>query len=186
MPVPPHRGPQTVFLPTRQQPGTAGPGRVRHRSSRLRIAAFLLAFFPITALAGDWPQVLGPHRNGVAVDETPPDHLPAVPEVVWSAAAGQGYSGPVVVGSRVILFHRQGAVERVQAFDRDSGNTLWQQDFAAHYRGGIDPDTGPRCVPVVANDVIVVYGAGGDVHARATGGRSPVVEQGCDGRFRRQ
>src|SRR5262249_12254140 len=40
-------------------------------------------------------------------------------------------------------------------------------DFAASYRGGIDPDIGPRCVPLLAEGTAYVFGAAGDLHAVA-------------------
>ena len=121
--------------------------------------------------AGDWPQILGPTRNGVAIGETAPDRLAASPKILWHATAGQGYAGPAIVGSTVILFHRLGEAERVQAIDSKTGQTRWQRDFDANYRGGIDADTGPRCVPLIAptpdnaRKIVLAYGAGGVLHA---------------------
>src|SRR5947208_1001968 len=60
------------------------------------------------ARAGDWPQFLGPTRDGVAApDERVADHLPAGgPPVAWSKHVGQGFSGPVVAAGRLVVFHR--------------------------------------------------------------------------------
>lgn len=118
-------------------------------------------------LAGDWPQILGPQRDGVAAGEKLPQSWPAAgPAVVWRTPLGEGYAGPAVVGSRVVVFHRVAEGERLEAFDRDSGKSLWRQDFPATYRGGYDPngDTGPRCVPTIAGDVVLAYGAAGELH----------------------
>jgi outer membrane protein assembly factor BamB len=117
------------------------------------------------ARAGDWPQILGPNRNGVAVDEAAPDQLPAALRVVWEIPIGQGYAGPAVVGSHVVVFHRMGDLERVQSVDRATGQTRWQHDFDANYRGGVDPDTGPRCVPLISQQIVLAYGAGGVLRA---------------------
>ena len=62
------------------------------------------------------------------------------PDVVWENKVGQGYAGPAVVGDRVILFDRVGDVERVQALSTTDGQQLWLTEFAATYRGGMNPD----------------------------------------------
>ena len=116
------------------------------------------------ANAGDWPQILGPHRSGV-VDEKLPDHFPqGGPQQVWSVPLGQGYAGPIVQGDKVIAFHRLEDVERLECFSVSTGRSLWKADFPATYRGGVDADVGPRCVPIISQGGVFVYGAGGDCH----------------------
>ena len=44
------------------------------------------------------------------------------PRVVWRKTVGQGFSGPVVVQGRVILFHRIGNEEIVDAIDARTGD----------------------------------------------------------------
>ena len=118
-----------------------------------------------TAIAGDWPQVLGPLRNGQAVEETLPNQWPEDGlRIAWEYPVGSGFAGPVVVGQRVILFHRVDDMERVQALSVRDGRQLWKADFDASYRGTINPDDGPRCVPVVDGDSVYVFGAAGDAH----------------------
>jgi outer membrane protein assembly factor BamB len=87
--------------------------------------------------------------------------------MLWSANVGSGYSGPAVVNGKVILFHRVDDQERVEAFDAQTGKSLWKADFDANYRGGIDPNVGPRCVPVVHDKQVFVFGADGDLHCVA-------------------
>ncbi len=121
--------------------------------------------FESSARAGDWPQILGPHRNGVADDEQLPERWPkSGPAILWRAKLGQGYAGPAVVGSRVVVFHRIGAKERLECFDLKSGQSTWATDFACSYRGGIDPDLGPRCVPTIVDGAVVAYGVAGNLH----------------------
>mgnify|MGYP002623585588 CR=1 FL=1 len=114
---------------------------------------------------GDWPQILGPNRNGAAVGETLPDSWKDDgPAVVWSHEVGSGFAGPVVAGDRVIAFHRVEDNERVEALSASDGKQLWRADFVASYRGTINPDDGPRCTPTIAGDAVYVYGAAGDLH----------------------
>ena len=117
-------------------------------------------------MAADWPQVLGPGRNGVysgaPLNET---WSASGPRVVWRRAIGQGLSGPVVVQNRLILFHRDKDREIVEAIDAAGGKTLWQYAYPTSYRDDFGFDEGPRAVPVVANGVVYTFGAEGQLHA---------------------
>ena len=120
------------------------------------------------ATAGDWPQVLGPQRNGQAADETLLAAWPASgPVEVWRQQVGSGFAGPAVLGQEVYIFHRVGSAERLQRLDATTGRETWRADFEASYRGGINPDTGPRCVPLVHGPNVYVFGAAGDLHCVA-------------------
>ncbi len=128
---------------------------------------FFNVFENLTAQAGDWPQILGPTRSGKAEGEKLPSSLPAKPKIAWRAKVGSGYAGPVVVGNKVVVFHRVGNQELVEALDTATGQRLWKAEFAARYRGGIDSDLGPRCVPLVQDGKVYVFGAAGDLHCVA-------------------
>jgi outer membrane protein assembly factor BamB len=132
-----------------------------------RLAALaLIAVAAVPLCAGDWPQILGPNRDGHAVGEQLSENWrQGGPKVLWRHPLGSGYAGAAVVDSRTIVFHREGAVERVECLDAGKGNSLWKADFPASYRGGIDPDEGPRCVPLVAQGTVFAFGAAGDLHA---------------------
>jgi len=128
-------------------------------------SAFLFAFLLLrTAMAGDWPQILGPNRDGqtdgetIAVWNKPP-------EASWKVPCGAGYAGPAVAGGKVFLSHRIGREELLDCLNAKDGKRLWRASFEAIYRGGVDADQGPRCVPVVDGNRVFVYGAAGDLHA---------------------
>ena len=120
---------------------------------------FLLLTVP--ASAGDWPQILGPRRNGVAEGERIADTLPSDLKPLWTKPVGDGFAGPAVVGGAAFLFHRSGDSERAEAIDAATGKTLWTSDSPTGYSGAIVSDAGPRCVPVVAADRVIVFGAEG-------------------------
>jgi outer membrane protein assembly factor BamB len=130
------------------------------------------AGLPQHAAGGDWPQILGPTRNGLAVNE----HLLTEWPVnglteTWQYTVGSGFAGPAVVGDAVYIFHRVGNVERLDRLDAATGKLRWKVEFAASYAGGVNPDTGPRCVPLVHGDNAYLFGASGDLHCvnRETG-----------------
>ena len=126
----------------------------------------IMAHAPTTANAGDWPQILGPERSGKASGEELPARLdPAKLKPLWESKLGGGYAGPVIVGQRVIVFHRVEENEVVDALDAATGKRLWRAPSPASYRGGVDPhgDVGPRCVPLISQDSVFAFGAAGDL-----------------------
>ena len=132
-------------------------------------SALAAALFIAGALrAGDWPQILGPTRSGHAESERLLATWPAGgPKLLWKFPLGSGYAGAAVMSGKVVVFHLSGASERVECLDATSGRSLWKADFEANYRGGIDADKGPRCVPLVAGNAVYAFGAAGDLHAVA-------------------
>ncbi|MEK6249487.1 MAG: hypothetical protein N2C12_15000, partial [Planctomycetales bacterium] len=58
-------------------------------ASRLALITYLVVVFFDIATAGDWPQILGPDRNGCASDESLPDRWPEEgPKQLWSRPLG--------------------------------------------------------------------------------------------------
>jgi len=134
------------------------------------VSSWLLVLCSPPATAGDWPQILGPNRNGIAVGERLAASWPAEgPTVVWEREVGAGLAGPAVVGDHVILFHRVGDEEVVECLRASDGKTQWRAAFPASYAGGYHADNGPRCVPTVAGNRMFVFGAAGDLHCVALG-----------------
>lgn len=139
--------------------------------SRVRRLALLLALAYGTPLvsgtslrAGDWPQILGPSRNGQAASEK----IAAAwsddgPATLWTYPLGSGYAGPAIVGERVIVFHRDGRSDVIEALSVQTGKSLWKKDFETTFRPTYNPDDGPRCVPLVADGKVYVFGAAGDL-----------------------
>ena len=120
------------------------------RSANVLTAVTCLLLLAGPSLAGDWPQILGPARNGKADNERLLESWPARgPKVLWRYRLGSGYAGAAVAGQRVIVFHRSGANERLECLGAASGKSQWKADFPAGYRGGVNPDQGPRCVPLM-------------------------------------
>src|SRR6478672_6333536 len=76
--------------------------------------------------ATDWPQFLGPTRNGVygGVD-VGEGWSTNGPLVVWQRTVGHGFSGPGVAGSKLILFHRLSNNETVECLDARTGSAIW-------------------------------------------------------------
>ncbi|HEX2521147.1 MAG TPA: PQQ-binding-like beta-propeller repeat protein [Terriglobia bacterium] len=115
--------------------------------------------------AQDWPQFLGPARNGKYAGTDLTTVLPkAGPPVVWKKAIGQGFSGPVVAEGKLVLFHRLGDKEVVEALDAATGKEIWRFDYPTRYRDDFGFDEGPRSTPVIAYGRVYTFGAEGMLH----------------------
>ena len=130
------------------------------------------------ARGDDWPQWMGPTRDGVwsetgLVQSIPPAGMP----VTWRAEVKGGYSGPAVADGRVYLMdydRQEGAVanaptdrnrlagrERVLCLDATTGAILWKHDYDCPYT--ISYASGPRCTPTVADGKVYTLGSEGNL-----------------------
>lgn len=136
---------------------------MRRQAMAVGVAGWLLVSRMV--FAGDWPQILGPQRNGWGLQETLAESWPrGGPAGVWEAPCGTGFAGVAVADGIAVLFHRQGDQEILQAFAAETGRPLWKRAFPARYQAQIVDDDGPRCVPTVAQGLIFALGAAGDLH----------------------
>lgn len=122
--------------------------------------ALSLLLAPVV-FAGDWPQTLGPHRNGIASDET---FTGTAVRPAWKARIGSGLAGVAVQGSTTVLFHREGNEELLTAFKTDSGEFLWKRGFPTQFQPQIINDDGPRAVPTIHEGKVLAYGAQGGLY----------------------
>ena len=153
--------------------------------SSLLLSSLLVTMGLPSATAGDWPQILGPARNGEAQGERLLESWPATgPQRLWSITLGQGFAGPVVAGKRVVVFHRVGDQEQLQCCDRDTGKALWQTRFPARYAGGVNPDTGPRCTPLIHRQRVYAFGAAGVMHCVTLAAGKPIWSRDLYGDYR--
>jgi outer membrane protein assembly factor BamB len=154
------------------------PSLRRNRTIRIVAKRSILLLVLLVAVRGlaahDWPQFLGPTRNGVYTGPPLSTSWPAGgPKVAWRKQVGQGFAGPAVAGDRLILFHRVANEEVVEALDARTGAPRWRYAYATAYRDDFGFDEGPRAVPVIANGRVFTFGAEGQLHAvdLATGRR---------------
>jgi len=153
------------------------PSRFRASSSRendhcfilhVRAIRGLLTLAPslaVTASAADWPQFLGPNRNGTYPEANLAASWPKDgPKQVWQRRVGQGFSGPVVADGKLILFHRLGDEEVITCLDTKGGKDLWQFKYPATYEDDFGHDPGPRATPCLDGDKVFTFGADGMLH----------------------
>ena len=123
------------------------------------------AFVSAAGAASDWPQFLGPTRNGVYGGADLAESWPAVgPPVIWQKPVGHGFSGPVVTGHRLILFHRRADQETVECLDARTGAAVWSFAYPTSYQDDFGFDDGPRAAPSIAGGKVYTFGAEGGLH----------------------
>jgi outer membrane protein assembly factor BamB len=132
---------------------------------RVFFAVLLIVTVAGSATAGDWPQILGPNRNGVAVDEKLADKWPADgPKTVWQRKVGTGFSGIVVSDGIAVLFHRVGNNETAEAMNAATGKPLWKAEFPTDYIPSYTADDGPRATPLIHKGRVYLYGVKGGLY----------------------
>jgi outer membrane protein assembly factor BamB len=145
---------------------------------RILIALTVLIFAPV-ARADDWPQFLGPERDGVWREAGLIDAFPVGgPTVKWRKPVGIGYAGPAVANGKLYLLDRYlgdgqknpasgfekpkiGGTERVVCLDQKTGDLHWKHEYPCEYT--INYGSGPRCTPTVDGDRVYALGAMSDL-----------------------
>ncbi len=113
-------------------------------------------------IAADWPEFMGPTRDQVSTETGLLDALPAGgPRQVFEKQVGTGYSAPSVRGGEMVVHHRVGNEEVVEACDATSGATIWKHAYTTAYRDPFGFNNGPRCTPLLTADRCYTLGAEG-------------------------
>ena len=129
------------------------------------LALILLLLTCQAARSEDWPQFLGPARNGVYSGAMGAAWPKSGPVVLWKLEIGQGFSAPVVARGRVILFHRRENQAIVESLDASTGRRIWSSAYPTDYRDDFGFDEGPRAAPAVAGERVYTFGAEGVLQA---------------------
>lgn len=138
----------------------------------------------LSASAADWPQFLGPTRDGVYSGGDIAEAWPKEgPPIIWKKRVGQGFSGPIVLGEKVILFHRVANEEVVDCLEADTGSTVWKHSYSATYRDDFGFDEGPRSTPAASDGKIYCFGANGVLHCLKQSSGEKVWSVDCRQQF---
>lgn len=143
--------------------------------------------------ATDWPQWLGPKRDGVWREDGLVEKFPeGGPKQLWKVGVGVGYAGPAVAGGKVFVTDyvpdagtklpgggfakgRFKGSERVVCRDAATGKEVWKFAYPCEYT--VSYPGGPRCTPTVDGDMVYTLGAMGDLKALAVAGGKEVWEK---------
>jgi outer membrane protein assembly factor BamB len=127
--------------------------------NQLRCLIVLLVIASLSK-ADDWPQWLGPKRDGGTTEKI--GAWKETPKKLWDHPVGPGYSVPVIVGERVFIHDRipDKNREQVVAYDAKSGKELWRDVYdRAPYSSVLN--TGPQATPTVAGNRLYTFGITG-------------------------
>ena len=131
----------------------------------LATAVVTCLFRQSDARGGDWPQVMGPNRNGISVEEKLADKWPTDgPRSLWEAKIGSGFAGVAVAGGVAVLFHRLAEEDTLTAYNAESGQPLWSQGFPTSFQPAIVDDDGPRAVPTIHQGRVYALAAAGGLY----------------------
>ena len=126
-----------------------------------------------TRRPGDFPQFLGPSRDGsVHGVRLARDWSTRPPRKLWRQRIGEGWSGFAVAGDLAVTQEQRGGEESVVAYELVTGRVRWSHADPARYEttiGGV----GPRATPTIADGRVFTLGATGILNALdlATGHR---------------
>lgn len=132
--------------------------------TRSCFASLALALLVNTALADeyDWPQWMGPNRDGVSqetglLQEWPEDG----PPLAWMVrTVGFGYAGPAIANGKIFILGSVDGVTFLMALDEnDQGKQLWAAEIGEDFDNGWGD--GPRSTPTVDGDRVYAMAAGG-------------------------
>ncbi len=144
----------------------------------LAVLALALAG-PSGLRADDWPQWLGPKRDGVWRETGILEKFPAEGlKPRWRVPVGGGYAGPAVAEGRVVVTDRilapgasnpddpfakarSAGKERILCLEETSGKVLWQHEYNVTYE--VAYPCGPRTTPVIRGERVYTLGAMGDL-----------------------
>src|SRR5260370_36347528 len=159
--------------------GIQGICSLSRTKMRLLCGMLVWGLILTSARADDWPQWLGPKRDGVWRETGILEQFPkSGPKVLWRSPVGGGYSGPAVAGNRVFITDRilprdsqnpaNGFTknqipgkERVLCLDDADGKIVWTHSYDCTY--DVQYPSGPRTTPVVHVGKVYTLGTMGDL-----------------------
>jgi outer membrane protein assembly factor BamB len=152
---------------------------MRRQSLWLVFSVLAGLFVAAPGRADDWPEWLGPNRDGVWRETGLLDKFPkGGPKVMWRKPIGGGYSGPSVAAGRLYVMDRQPTLgpdgkpqpstraglpgtERTLCLDAADGKLLWKDEYPCLYT--FSYRSGPRTTPLVRDGRVYTLGAMGDL-----------------------
>src|SRR6185503_5634883 len=120
-----------------------------------------------TALAQDWAQWGGPHRNFISETKGLATTWPAAgPRRLWQRELGEGYSAIAVEHGMLFTMYRKGDNEVAIAIDAATGKTVWEYSYAAPFSPEYDMSMGPgpHATPLISGNFVFTSGATSKLH----------------------
>ena len=126
---------------------------------RLLLVPALVASLLAAAHSADWPEFMGANRDQTSPEVGLRETLP--PKILWQREIGTGYSAPSIRGGLLVLHHRLGGEEIVEAMDAGTGRARWRFAYPSRFTDPFGYNNGPRCTPLLTTDRCYTFGAEG-------------------------
>jgi outer membrane protein assembly factor BamB len=115
-------------------------------------------------MAAEWPQFLGPTRNGISQESNLIDTIPTGGlKEVWRTTGGIGMSGIAVGGGRVITLIQKDGQQWLIALQARTGKPQWKTPVASEYKDR--QGDGPRATPTISGDRVFAFSGEGTLAA---------------------
>jgi len=128
------------------------------RASAKNLIALATFFLPAAALdaQNDWPQFLGPNRNGISAETGLIDSIPAGgPKEVWRISGGVGMSGLAISRGKLLTLVQKDGQQFLTAKNAETGAPLWETPLTSQYEN--QQGNGPRATPTIAGEKVYAY-----------------------------
>lgn len=125
-------------------------------TTRLATLTFLFLLSRQASHADDWPQFLGPQRNGICSETGLTGRFPdSGPDIVWRTPLGVGMSGVAIANGTAFTTYQDDQKQYTVALDATTGKKLWQVDVSPTYENSMG--NGPRATPTVNDSTVYVF-----------------------------
>lgn len=145
---------------------------------RILLSCLLLLLSMLQVRSDDWPQWMGPQRDGIWRETGILEKFPAGgPKVLWRSKVSWGYAGPAVADGLVYVpdywtsddvrkasqpFRPKTPLkgkERLLCLDAQTGKQVWKYEYDCIYT--VSYPVGPRCTPTVVDGKVYFLGCEG-------------------------
>ena len=139
----------------------------RHRTGSPRKTSLLLTCVVWMAISSfgmaqtkpesrDWPQFLGPQRNGISTETGLIDSWPDNgPIELWRVPGGVGMSGLAISRGLLLTLVQNDGEQRLVSFNALTGEKGWERTLAPEYKNGMG--NGPRATPAISGDLVFAF-----------------------------
>lgn len=117
----------------------------------------------LSSEASDWPNWLGPNRDGINSERINTNWSGKEPPILWKKDLGTGYSSFAVVGNRCVTLGRKGNKDAVYCLETESGDELWVHQYECALVGSLHKG-GPGATAAIHEGRVYTVGREGQVY----------------------
>ncbi|HZN34982.1 MAG TPA: PQQ-binding-like beta-propeller repeat protein [Pirellulaceae bacterium] len=126
------------------------------RNTSICTAAVVSCLALASASGQEWPQMLGPNRNGISAETGLLESWPeGGPKVLWRVPGGVGMSGLAISRLKLLTLVQKDGQQFLTAKNAETGAPLWETPLASEYENQMG--NGPRATPTIAGERVFAY-----------------------------